>query len=288
MNSESFVDADIARAAMGAQWDQMAQGWADSGAVIRPWLHKATEAMLAMAGVKAGSRVLDVAAGAGDQTLDIAERIGHEGHVLATDLSPKILRFAAQQAAAAGHRNVEIRVSDGQQLQAGDSQFDAVICRLGLMFFADPLQGLREMARVLKPGGGVCTMVFGAPQANPCVTTLMSTALRHAGMPPRDPFQPGGLLSLGKPGLIDELFTAAGFREIATTSVAAPFRLPVVRDYMKFVRTSAGPIVQILQGLDATKAEAAWSDMEQALSRYETPSGWEGPNELLLTAARKS
>ena len=287
MNSQSSVDGDVATAAMRAQWDQMARGWSDSSAIIRPWLHQATQAMLGMAGVKPDSHVLDVAAGAGDQTLDIAERVGPNGYVLATDLSPEILQFAAQQVAAAGHRHVETRVSDGQELQIEDSRFDAVVCRLGLMFFGDPLQGLREMARVLKPGGGVCTMVFGAPQANPCVTTLMSTALRHAGMPPGDPFQRGGLLSLGKPGLIDDLFKEAGFHEIATTRIAAPFNLPTVGDYMKFIRTSAGPIVQILKSLDAAKAEAAWADMEQALSRYETRTGWEGPNELLLTAARR-
>ncbi len=288
MNKQSSVDPNAAAtAAMRAQWDRTARGWHVSGAVIRPWLHQATQAMLGMADVKPGAHVLDVAAGAGDQTLDIAERVGPDGHVLATDLSAEILRFAAEQAAAAGYRNVETRVSDGQQLQIEDSRFDAVVCRLGLMFFADPLQGLREMARVLKPGGGVCTMVFGSPQTNPCVTTLMSTALRHAGLPPRDPFQPGGLLSLGKAGLIDDLFGRAGFHEIATTRMAAPFKLPAISDYMKFIRTSAGPIVQILQGLDAAKAEAAWDDMEQALGRYQQPGGWEGPNELLLTAARK-
>jgi ubiquinone/menaquinone biosynthesis C-methylase UbiE len=288
MKSPVFVDNDVATAAMRAQWDQMAHGWSDSGAIIRPWLHKATQAMLGMAGIKSGSHVLDVAAGAGDQTLDIADRVGPQGYVLATDLAPEILQFAARQAAAVGHRNVDIRVSDGQKLQIEDSTFDAVVCRLGLMLFADPLQGLREMARVLKPGGGVCTMVFGNPQANPCVTTLMSTALRHAGLPMGDPFRPGGLLSLGKPGLIDRLFEEAGFHEIATTRIAAPFSLPAVGDYIKFIRTSAGPIVQILKSLDAAKAEAAWADMEQALSRYQRPGGWEGPNELLLTAARRS
>ena len=287
MNNQPSVDHDVATAAMRAQWDRTARGWRDSGAVIRPWLQQATQAMLGMAGVKPGAYVLDVAAGAGDQTLDIAERVGPDGYVLATDLSPQILQFAAQQAAAAGHRHVETRVSDGQKLQIEDIRFDAVVCRLGLMFFGDPLQGLREMARVLKSGGGVCTMVFGSPQANPCVTTLMSTALRHAGMPLRDPFQPGGLLSLGKPGLIDDLFREAGFQEVATTRITAPFNLPTVRDYMTFVRTSAGPIVQIVNGLDAAKAEAAWADMEQALSRYQGPGGWQGPNELLLTAARK-
>ncbi len=287
MNSQSSNN-DIATVAMRAQWDQTAQGWRDSGEVIRPWLHQATQAMLGMAGVKPGAHVLDVAAGAGDQTLDIAEQVGPDGYVLATDLSPQILKFAAQQAAAAGYRHVETLVSDGQELQVENLRFDAVVCRLGLMFFGDPLQGLREMARVLKPGGGVCTMVFGSPQANPCVTTLMSTALRHAGLSPRDPFQPGGLLSLGKPGLIDDLFKEAGFHEIATTRIAAPFHLATVRDYMTFVRTSAGPIVQILNGLGPAQAEAAWAEMERALSEYETATGWVGPNELLLTAARKS
>jgi ubiquinone/menaquinone biosynthesis C-methylase UbiE len=151
MNKEFSVDPDVATAAMRAQWDQAARGWRDSGAVIRPWLQQATQAMLGMAGVKPGAHVLDVAAGAGDQTLDIAERVGPDGYVLATDLSPEILQFAAQQAAAAGHRNVETRVSDGQNLQVEDTRFDAVVCRLGLMIFGDPLQGLREMARVLKP-----------------------------------------------------------------------------------------------------------------------------------------
>jgi ubiquinone/menaquinone biosynthesis C-methylase UbiE len=287
MTKESSVNPDVATTAMRLQWDQTARGWRDSGAVIRPWLQQATQAMLGMAGVKPGAHVLDVAAGAGDQTLDIAARVGPDGYVLATDLSPGIIQFAAQQAAAAGYRNVETRVSDGQNLQVEDIRFDAVVCRLGLMFFGDPLQGLREMARVLKPGGGVCTMVFGSPQANPCVATLMSTALKHAGLPPRDPFQPGGLLSLGKPGLIDDLFREAGFREIATTKIAAPFRLPTVRDYMKFIQTSAGPIVQIVQRLEPAKAGAAWADIEKDLSRFETATGWEGPNELLLTAARR-
>jgi SAM-dependent methyltransferase len=287
MTAERVIDSAAVTAAMRAQWNQMAKGWSDSGAVIRPWLHEATPAMLGMAGIKPGARVLDVAAGAGDQTLDIAERVGPTGYVLATDLSPDILQFAAQRCAQAGHRNVETRWSDGEHLQVETAQFDAAICRLGLMLFRDPVQGLREMARTLKPGGGVCTMVFGAPQANPCVTAVMSTALKHAGLLPSDPFQPGGLLSLGKPGLIDELFRQAGFRDIATTKVAAPFRLPSVKHYMNFIKTSAGPVVQIVQGLEPMKRDAAWAEMEMALGRFETATGWEGPNELLLTAARR-
>lgn len=174
-----------------------------------------------------------------------------------------------------------------ENLQIEDARFDAVVCRMSLMLFLDPLQGLREMKRVLKPDGGVCTMVFSAPDNNPCVATLMSIALQHAGLAARDPYQPGGLFSLGKLGLIDDLFSQAGLRAIATTRIAAPFKLPTARDYVDFVRASAGLVAQIVQRLEPAKAQAAWADMEQALSRFETTDGWVGPNELLLTAARR-
>ncbi|MBC7956561.1 MAG: class I SAM-dependent methyltransferase [Cytophagales bacterium] len=272
---------------MRAQWELAAPGWNAHAAQIRAWLGPATEAMLNMAGVTQGMHVLDVAAGAGDQTLDIAERVGPTGEVLATDLSPAILALAADNARRAGHAQVRTRVADAEDLGLPTATFDAAICRLGLMFLPDPLQGLCEMARVLRPGGRLCTMVFSRPEANPCVTLMMRVALQHAGVPPADPFKPGGLLSLGKPGLIDELFLAAGLHDVITTTITAPFRLPRVGDYLDFVRASASPIRQILGRLDAARQQAAWDDMEERLRTFDTPQGWAGPNELLLTSARR-
>ena len=130
-------------------------------------------------------------------------------------------------------------------------------------------------------------MVFSTPQSNPCVTTVMATAIKHAGLPPPDPYQPGGLLSLGKPGLIDELFKQVGFREVATTKVAAPFKLPTANNYLDFIKSSAGPIVAIMQRLQPAQREAAWMEMEESLRRFEAGTQWIGPNELLLTAARR-
>lgn len=275
------------KAAVRAQWDRCAQGWNDHTPAIRRWLAPATAAMLDMAAVRTDHHVLDVAAGAGDQTLDIARRVGKGGRVLATDLSPAILQLAKANAEREGLTQVETQVGDGEQLPVESGSFDAVVCRLGLMLFADPLQGLREMQRALRPGGGVCTLVFSAPEANPCIGILMRTALRHAGLPPLPPSRPGGLLSLGKRGLLDELFQAAGFREVATTTLDAPFRLPSVKHYIEFVRASASPIQQILGRLSAEAAQAAWDDIESQLSAFSTADGWVGSNELLLTAARK-
>lgn len=281
------IQATDLKTATREQWDKSAQGWNDHSTRIRAWLRVPTDAMLEMVDVGPGARVIDVAAGAGDQTLDIARRVGAAGAVLATDLSPRILQFAHDNAQRAGLNNVETRVADGEHLNVPDASFDAAVCRLGLMLFPDPLRGLREMFRTLKTGGAACVMVFSAPEKNPCVTALMATALKHAGLPPRDPFQPGGLLSLGKPGLIDELFSEAGFSRVATTKIAAPFRLPSVKDYLAFARTSAGPILHVLARLDEEARAAAWAEIEEKLAAFNVADGWEGPNELLLTVGRR-
>ncbi|MBN9407441.1 MAG: class I SAM-dependent methyltransferase [Burkholderiales bacterium] len=280
-NSQAF------KTAQRTQWDQSAAGWNAHTPQIRAWLRPVTDAMMEMARIAPGMTVLDLAAGAGDQTLDLARRVGPAGRVLATDLSPAILELARHNARHAGLDNVETQVADGESLPLDASSFDAAVCRLGLMFFPDPLAGLRELHRVLRPGAGVCTVVFARPENNPCLGILMTTALAHAGLPARDPFQPGALMSLGAPGRLDELFRQAGFRDVASTAVAAPFRLPSVAHYLDFIRSSASPIQQILGRLDAAAAQAAWDEMAAKLERFHTAEGWVGPNELLLTAARR-
>ncbi|MBL0421567.1 class I SAM-dependent methyltransferase [Ramlibacter sp. AW1] len=285
---EAAIQFDPAtfKAAMREQWDQSAPGWNDHTAALRTWLGRATGAMLDMAGIGPGDRVLDVAAGAGDQTLDIARRVGPEGRVLATDISPAILALAQDNARRAGLAQVEVQVSDGEALDLEAASFDAAVSRLGLMFFPDPLQGLRQMHRALRPGGGVAVLVFGEPAANPCVSRLLATALRHAGLPPRDPHQPGSLFSLGRPGRLDELFSEAGFSQVASTRLAAPFEMPSAAHYLRFIRSSASPIQQILSRLDVPAQQAAWDDMERQLHAFDTAQGWSGPNELVLTAGR--
>jgi SAM-dependent methyltransferase len=286
VTSLEHAQEGIAETATTLQWANAASGWNRHAPRIRAWLRTATDAMLSMAGIQKGMRVLDLAAGAGDQTLDVAERVGPEGSVLAVDLSGEILRFAAENACQAGHANVATRVADGEALPLADMTFDAAVCRLGLMLFPDPERGLKEIRRVLKPHGRICSVVFSRPDRNPCITILMGTALRHAGLPPRDPYQPGGLLSLGKPGFADELYRNAGFRDVATTALDAPFQLPSAETYLEFVRSSAGPIQDVLRRLEPAAAEAAWADMLARLKVFESDEGWSGPNELLLTAAR--
>lgn len=269
-----------------AQWDRCAAGWNEHTPAVRAWLRSATDAMLDMAGLHPGDHVLDVAAGSGDQALDIARRVGPDGRVVATDLSPGILEFAQANAAAAGLANVSVRVADGEDLPFESATFNASVSRLGLMLFPDPGRAVREFRRVVRPGGAVVALVFAGPERNPCVTTLLGAALEHAGLPRPDPWQPGGLLSLGRPGQLESLFRQAGLRDVSVTAIDAPFRLPSAAHYLDFIRSAATPVQAILSGLAPEAAQAAWRDMESRLARFDTAEGWEGPNELLLAFGR--
>ena len=129
------------------QWQTAAQAWHEWGPFIEAWLGEATELMLDVTQIRTGSRVLDVAAGAGGQTLAAARRVGTTGRVLATDIAPNLLAFVDHEAAAAGLPTVSTRVMDGEQLEVEPGYFDAVISRLGLIYFPDRQRALTGILR---------------------------------------------------------------------------------------------------------------------------------------------
>lgn len=270
-----------------SSWDAAAAGWNEQGSKIRAWLGEATVAMMDMADIRPGMQVLDVAAGAGDQSCDIARRVGPSGTVLATDISPSMLAAAAANLRAANLDNVRTLVADGEALGLEDANFDAAACRLGLMFFGDPLRGLQAIRHALRPGGRFCAMVFSEPSTNPCIGLTISIAMRRAGLPMADPYRPGSLMSLGKPGLIEELFRTAGFVDVEVRRVSAPFSLASVEDYLRFIRTAAGPVMTILDGIDEATRRTAWAEITEALSPFTGAAGWEAPTELLLAAGAR-
>lgn len=269
-------------------WDKAAAGWNDHTRIIRVWLHDATRMMLDAAQISAGSRVLDIAAGSGDQTLDIARRVGQNGYVLATDISARILELAQHNARAEGFSEIETRVADARSLGLDGAHFDAAVSRLGLMFCDEPLAALTGARNALKPGGQFGALVFSGPHNNPCLAIIMQTALRHAGLTADapSPFAPGTLMSLGKPGLLTQLLNDAGFVDIDVQPVTAPFRLPQSRHYIDFVRSAGSPIMQILAPLTESEQRDAWDDMEAQLNAFSTTQGWIGPHELLLCSAK--
>ena len=227
------------------QWQQAAEAWHRWGPTLDAWLGPATELMLDLAAIGPGQRVLDVAAGAGEPALSAADRVGPTGSVLATDISANILAFAAEIARERGLTNVEPRVRDGEHLELPDAAFDAVLSRVGLIYFPDQQRALSEMRRVLKPGGRVAAIVYTTPEHNRFFSIPVSIIRRRAGLPPPVPGQPGPF-SLGGPGVLEDAYRRAGFREIETRVVAAPLRMASAADCVRFERESFGALHQML------------------------------------------
>ena len=266
------------------QWQAAAEAWHRWGPTLAAWLGPATETMLDMAGVRSGSRVLDVAAGAGEQTLVAARRVGPDGYVLATDISSNILDFAAAEAANAGLRNVEIRVMDGENLDELEADsFDAVISRVGLIYFPDQQKALTGMLRVLKPGGSIGAIVYSTPDKNQFFSIPISIIRRRAQLPPPLPGQPGPF-SLGGPGVLEEAFRAAGFRDIEIRTVPSPLRVSSAAECVRFERESFGALHQMMASLSESEREETWAEIEQELKQFETADGFEGPCEMVVGA----
>jgi SAM-dependent methyltransferase len=243
--------------------------------------------MLDGAGVRAGARVLDVAAGAGGQTLAAARRVGPAGHVLATDLSPAILEYAAAAARSAGLDNVETRELDGESL-AGieDESVDAVISRLGIIYFPDQLGALAEMRRVLRPGGRLAAVAWSTPENGRFFSVAVGIIRRRAELAPPLPGQPGPF-SLGSDGVLAAAFEQAGFSDVSVQAVPSPLRMTSAAECLRLQQESYGALHQMLAGLDEAGREAAWQEVGEALAEFDGADGFIGPCELLVGTATR-
>ncbi|MDP9363402.1 MAG: methyltransferase domain-containing protein [Chloroflexota bacterium] len=274
-------DAARYKATTRAQWQAAAEAWDRWTPALRAWLGPATETMLDLARLAPGDRVLDVAAGAGEPAISAARRVGPSGSVLATDISPNILAYARRAAAAAGLTNVETRVMDGERLELPDASFDAVLSRVGLIYFPDQPRALAEIRRVLKSGGRVAAMVYSTAENNRFFSIPVRIIRRRAGLPPPAPGQPGPF-SLGGAGLLEDAYRRAGFREVEARTIPAPVRMASAAECVRFERESFGALHQMMAGLTEAEREDTWAEIERELRRFEGPEGFEGPCEMIV------
>ena len=242
--------------------------------------------MLEMAGISKGHRVLDIAAGAGEQSITTAKKVGAGGYVLATDISSNILEFAKQMAQQAGMNNIEIKVMDGENLTVEDETFDAVISRVGLIYFPDQQKALKEMLRVLKPGGKVAAIVYSTPEKNKFFSVPVSIIRNRAKLPPPLPGQPGPF-SLGAEGIIEKAFSQAGFKNVRSELVPSPLQLSSAKECVRFEKESFGALHQMMNSLPDPEKESVWEEIEKELQKFETETGFTGPCEMVVAVGEK-
>jgi SAM-dependent methyltransferase len=269
-----------------AQWQSAAEAWDRWDPTLEAWLGPVTERMLDLTGIRAASNVLDVAAGAGGQTIAAARRVGANGHVLATDIAPTILRYADARAEAAGCTNVTTQELDGEALDVPSGHFDAVISRVGLIYFPDQRAALNSMRAALHTGGKIGAIVYGPADLNGFFSVPVGIIRRRAQLPPPAPGQPGPF-SLGAPGVLAAALSDAGFNDVQVEAVDAPLRMASSAECVRFEQESFGALHQMLAGLDEAGKAAAWDEVASALAEFDGPDGFVGPCQMLVAVATK-
>jgi ubiquinone/menaquinone biosynthesis C-methylase UbiE len=170
-----------------------------------------SEPLMAAAGVQPGHQVLDLASGVGEPALSMAAKVGAAGQVTASDLVPEMLAGTERRAKEQGVTNMAFQVTPMEELPFVDDSFDALTCRLGLMYTPSPERALAQARRVLRPGGRAAFLVWG-PKADNSQFIIVDRILHDvAGIDPHEgAFTP---TRLGEDGALNQLFEAAGFQD---------------------------------------------------------------------------
>jgi SAM-dependent methyltransferase len=268
------------------QWNVAARGWKKWSPLMDKAAQPVREGLVELAGIKPGDRVLDVAAGYGEPALTAARRVGPEGHVVATDISPEMLAYGRERAADAGLENIEFVEADASSLDFPAQSFDAAVSSWGIIF--DP-EGEATAARVrgfLKPGARMAISSWGPPDRVPMLGVPVRTVMELFQIPPPPPGTPGPL-SRPTPEAIGGLLEAGGFSDVEVVEETVWTDIDSPEEFTTFVREIAPPISALLRGRSEDEQAEAWDAITVAISVLADDSGRiRFENQTFLAAGR--
>ena len=274
------------RRASHAVWEAMAPGWERQYSWFEELARPVTERMVEALRVEPGTRVLELAAGAGIVGLTAAQALGDGTQLILSDFSPAMVEAARRRGSELGLDNVDYRVLDAEALELPDESVDGVLCRWGYMLMGDPAKALAETHRVLRPEGRVSAAVFASAQQNPWAALPMQILVEGGFVPPPGPGQPG-ILSLADPEGLRALFADAGFEDVEIDAVAFRWPFEDDEDYWRFLTEMAGAISMALSGLDEDARAGVRDELGRRLEPFRGHDGVElGAVSLVISASR--
>jgi ubiquinone/menaquinone biosynthesis C-methylase UbiE len=283
MEPKAIDSADF-REAQHKNWDSAAVGWNEWSEFNDRADRDISERLVELAGVRSGSRVLDVAAGYGEPALTAARRAGPEGSVVATDISAEMLAFGRERAAAAGLGNVEFVESDASSLDFPPASFVAAVSRWGIIFEPDAEAAAGRIRGFLKPGARIAIASWGEPDEVPFLSIPMRTTMERLGVSPPPAGTPGPL-SRPTPAAIGGLLEGGGFSNVAVEQSEVVFAFDSPEHFTAYVRAIAAPIRAMIEQHAGEAQEEAWDAITQAAA---DAGGGSGPlslsNEVLLAS----
>ncbi len=263
------------------QSEEAAAQWARQAQQRQHILGEATRLMLEAVALRPGDHVLDIAAGAGDQSLLAAREVEPGGTVLATDISAEMLKEAARAAEQQGLTSITTRVMNAEQLELPDQAFDAVICRLGLMLVVHQQEALREILRVLKPGRKLAALVWSTAERNPGFSIPLSILATYI----TSPAFTSGPFSLAGTGVFEQALREAGFHAVSIRALPVQLRFPSVDAF--FQQMPSASVENAMRQFDQQTGQRLLQEIRQAVSQFEGPDGLVFPGELLLGVGTK-
>lgn len=248
------------------------------------------EAAMAAYPPSAGDRVVDLGCGFGDTTQRLAELVGAEGEALGVDVSEPFIEMARKEAEEAGAENVRFEVADVQVAEFGET-FDYAFSRMGIMFFANPVQALRNVCEALAPGGRLCAVVWRRKEDNEWVRRAEMVVDEYLEHPEEsdEPTCGPGPFSMGNADTVSEQLKIAGFEEITLRRSDLPLKIGNDLDQAVEFNMSLGPAGEVLRlwedRIDEIKPKIA-ADLREALAEFEGPDGVVAPASTWIISAR--
>jgi SAM-dependent methyltransferase len=265
-------DPDALRSEILERWEHAATGWGKHAERMREFGMPVSAWMIEHAALQPGQRVLELAAGPGDTGFLAAELIQPGGTLVSTDATESMLEVARARAAQLGISNVEFKRIELEWIDLDTASVDAVLCKWGLMFTIDPEAALREVRRVLRPGGRVALAAWDEPAKNVWATIPTRALVELGHMEPPDPEAPG-MFILSAPGRLQGLLESAGFVDAVVDSVPTPRAFADFEQYVAETREVSSVFGQTFEPLSESQRAEVVQRIASLAQPYTAPDG---------------
>jgi SAM-dependent methyltransferase len=269
------------------QWSESAPYWEKYRAVIHEMFAPVTQALIEDAGITSRSAVLDVATGPGEPALSIAELVGPEGKVVGTDAVPEMVEAARRECNRRKLQNAGFEVAFTDVLPFPDNSFDAAVSRFGVMFFPSPVDCVRDMLRVLKPGGKIAMAVWHFSERNPFDYTVSQVVKRYVEPAAPAPGSPD-MFRFANPGDLLAVLLEAGATAASERLLQFSIRAPMAVEDFWILRSEISEKLRtklaLLSSLQVTELKR---EAIEAMRPYSSEGGVSFPAEVLIVSGGK-
>lgn len=269
-------------------WRDSAPFWEKHREIIREMFAPVTQALIEDARIGPGHSVLDIATGPGEPGLSIAAIVGPTGKVFGIDHAPEMVDAARRATDHLGLRNAKFEVASADRLPFLADTFDAVISRFGVMFFLSPVEGVREMLRVLKPGRKLSLAAWHFADRNPYFYTLSRVMERFVDSPPLAPDAPDAF-RFASPGKLRDVLTDAGAKAPSERLLKFTIQAPISVEDLWILRSEMSEKLRArLAVLPREQAIEVKRQSLETLREYSSEHGMSFPAEVLIVSGTKS